>query len=97
MGLMQITRATASDYGVKDPFNVRENIQGGVRYLHVLLNRHKSIRLALASYNAGPKAVQKYRGIPPYRETRQYVKRVLRVYRRLQRKARASGKQAEGL
>ncbi len=83
-GLMQINGLTARHLGLEDPFDVRENIEGGTRYLQMLLKRHRwNLRLALASYNAGPEAVRRFGGVPPYRETRRYVWRVIREYRSL--------------
>lgn len=75
-GLMQLMPGTASLLGVRDAFDPRENIEGGVRHLRGLLDRH-SLPLALAAYNAGEQAVTNYRGIPPYPETRNYVARIL--------------------
>ncbi len=84
MGLMQINKVTAKHLGLKNPYNVRENIEGGTRYLKTLLKTHYwNVRLALASYNAGPTAVARYKGIPPFRETRRYVWRVLSEYKKL--------------
>jgi len=79
-GLMQLMPQTARALGVKNPFDVEENIDGGSRYLRKMLDSFGGdIKLALAAYNAGPEAVIKYGGtVPPYRETQQYVKRVLR-------------------
>ena len=76
-GLMQLMPALAEEMGVLDPFDPRQNIMGGARYLRQLLDRHRgNIPLSLASYNAGPTAVARYKAIPPYRETRQYVKKI---------------------
>jgi soluble lytic murein transglycosylase-like protein len=78
-GLMQLMPGTATALGVVDRFNPRENISGGVRHLRYLLDRYRgSVALALAAYNAGEGVVDTYRGIPPYPETQQYVRRVLR-------------------
>lgn len=77
-GLMQLMPGTAAALGVVDRFNPRENIRGGVRHLRHLLDRYQgSVVMALAAYNAGEGAVDTYRGIPPYPETQQYVRRVL--------------------
>ena len=82
MGLMQLMPATAQLLGVAKPFHVSQNVQGGTRYLRSLHDRYGSWTHTLAAYNAGPSAVDHYRGVPPYAETRQYVKRVLSYYRR---------------
>ena len=80
-GLMQLMPATASSLDVQDSFDTRENIEGGVRHLRVLMDRYRNdLPVVLAAYNAGDTAVLNYRGVPPYRETRQYVIRVLRRY-----------------
>jgi soluble lytic murein transglycosylase len=80
-GLMQLMPETAAILGVRDSFNPRENIDAGVRHLRALIDRfNNDLRLAIAAYNAGEKAVLAYRGIPPYRETQEYVTRVLRFY-----------------
>jgi soluble lytic murein transglycosylase-like protein len=80
-GLMQLMPQTASILGVRDSFNPRENIDAGVRHLRALLMRFDyNVRLAVAAYNAGERAVVAYRGVPPYPETREYVTRVMRFY-----------------
>ena len=76
-GLMQLMPALAEEMGVRDSFDPRENIMGGARYLRELLDRFRgNVRLALASYNAGPTAVAKYGRVPPFRETQRYVKQI---------------------
>ena len=77
MGVMQLMPATAKDYKVRDPFSPKESIAAGARYLRALLRKFKGDRtLAAAAYNAGTGAVSKYRGVPPYRETMEYVAKV---------------------
>lgn len=83
-GLMQLMPATATELGVKDAFVAEQNIEGGSAYLDRLLSRyHDDIALALAAYNAGPAAIDRWHGVPPYRETRAYVARVIREFNRL--------------
>jgi soluble lytic murein transglycosylase-like protein len=80
-GLMQLMPGTASMLGVRDSFDPRENIDGGVRHLRGLIDRFPdNLPLAIAAYNAGERAVQQYRGIPPYPETQDYVTKVLSFY-----------------
>jgi hypothetical protein len=78
MGLMQLMPATAKQYAVADPFDPAANIEGGVKHLKSLMQR-LPVALALAAYNAGEAAVQRFNGIPPYRETQDYVARILRL------------------
>lgn len=88
-GLMQLTRSTARMLGVSDSFDPRQNIEGGVKYLSYLRSVYKDDRLALAAYNAGPGAVDKYKWIPPYRETQNYVYQVGKRYGEARRAATA--------
>lgn len=82
-GLMQLMPQTAKELGVARILDPRENVEGGTRYLRQMLDTHEGdVSLALAAYNAGPDAVRRHRGVPPYRETRKYVDRVIRVYER---------------
>jgi soluble lytic murein transglycosylase-like protein len=88
IGLMQLMPELALEYGV-DPRIPEQNIDGGTRYLKVLIQRYQKsrdwLRRTIAAYNAGPGMVDKYRGVPPFRETRTYVARVLGYYRQFQR------------
>jgi soluble lytic murein transglycosylase-like protein len=81
MGLMQLMPATARQYAVDNPYDPQANLDAGTRHLKSLLSRME-LPLALAAYNAGEAAVRRYRGIPPYAETRDYVRRVLQRLRR---------------
>ncbi|MCF6189720.1 MAG: lytic transglycosylase domain-containing protein [Cocleimonas sp.] len=87
-GLMQLIPATAKRFGVSDSYNAKQNIRGGVKYLKFLKARYKgNLKKTIAAYNAGEGAVDKYKGIPPYKETRNYVKNVLKTYAKLNPKA----------
>ncbi len=79
MGLMQLMPATAREYKVRNPYDPSANIAAGVKHLKALIDRMGAVELALAAYNAGEGAVKKFNGIPPYRETRDYVTRILSI------------------
>jgi soluble lytic murein transglycosylase-like protein len=94
-GLMQLVPATARRFGVSNVFNPVQNIQGGARYLRYLLDLYEdNYPLALAAYNAGEGAVAKYRGVPPYKETQNYL---ILVRRQLEKAAKIEPKIAPGL
>jgi soluble lytic murein transglycosylase-like protein len=85
-GLMQLMPDTATEVGVKNVWHQQQNIQGGASYLSALLKRYKgNLKLAMAAYNAGPGAVDKHQGIPPYAETQRYVERVQLLLSRYQK------------
>ena len=92
VGLMQLMPATASRFGVANPYDPRENVRAGARYLKFLMDRFgQDVRLALAAYNAGEEAVDRNGGkIPPFTETKAYVPRVLKIYRMLREPLRSS-------
>jgi soluble lytic murein transglycosylase-like protein len=93
-GLMQLMPTTANDLGVTDSFKPDQNVRGGSIYLDALLTRyHDNLALALAAYNAGPAAVDRYHGIPPYRETRLYVARIIHEFNRRVRAREAGTRQ----
>jgi soluble lytic murein transglycosylase-like protein len=81
-GLMQLIPETAERFNVRDAFDIRDNVRGGLAYLRWLLAYYRGeVALAVAAYNAGERTVDRYRGVPPYPETREYVRRVLGLFR----------------
>ena len=92
VGLMQLMPRTARELGVRNIFNPEQNIHGGVKYFSQLLNKFSGDHaLALAAYNAGSRKVLKYKGVPPYRETRQYIKRVFKYRKQFKQKIVGNG------
>lgn len=83
IGLMQLLPETAKMLNV-DPYDVEENIRGGIQYLKYVANKYKDLDLALAAYNAGPGNVDKYQGIPPFEETKNYIKKIKNILKKLE-------------
>ena len=96
-GLMQLLPTTARRLGVNNSFDSRQNIAGGIRYLRQLQERFDDLHLVLAAYNAGEDAVSRYRGVPPYAETQEYVYRIGQKYGELRRSHKVATAQAQGL
>jgi len=92
IGLMQLMPGTARDMGIKHPRNPKENIMGGTRYLSLMLKMFNgNIALGLAAYNAGPGSVNKYGGIPPYRETQDYVFKIMSLFENFRKGVKNNG------
>lgn len=89
-GLMQLMPETSASLGVLDPYDPAQNVRAGTRYLRALLDRFGGVELAVAAYNAGAGAVERYGGVPPYAETQNYVRNVLSRYRALRSKQTAA-------
>lgn len=87
MGLSQLMPENVKELGISDPFDPVQNLNGGARHFADMLGKFKDLKLALAAYNAGPNAVKKYKGIPPYRETQNYVQRVTSRFETLKQKS----------
>lgn len=81
IGIMQIMPNTAKELKI-DPYNERENIEGGIKYLSIQLKKFSKPEEAIAAYNAGPKKVLKYHGVPPYKQTKKYVKQICQLYQK---------------
>ncbi|MCP4899303.1 MAG: transglycosylase SLT domain-containing protein [bacterium] len=79
-GLTQLMPSAAFDRGVKDPFHATQNLNGGAAHLRILIDRFKTLELALAAYNSGAATVERHDGVPPYRETQQYVEKILKLF-----------------
>ncbi len=86
---------TAKEMGVQDLASERENVHGGAKYLATLLKRFPSLEHALAAYNAGPEKVRRYGGVPPYRETKRYVKQVMKFYQKFSEQEQAQTSDAQ--
>ena len=85
-GLMQLMPGVCRRYGVRDPFNPEQNIRAGVAFFKDMLERFRNLALALAAYNAGPEAVERHKGVPPYEETKQYIIEVHKNYNLFRKK-----------
>lgn len=81
MGLMQLMPATARSYGVSDAYDAEQNVRAGTQYLRSMIDTFGSVELGLAAYNAGPEAVRRFGGVPPYPETRNYIEKIMRLYK----------------